>query len=514
MPKAYSYLRFSTPEQAQGDSLRRQGELAVQYAASHGLDLDERSYRDLGMSAYRGANAETGMLGEFLDMVKAGNIERGSFLLVESLDRISRNKPRKAVRLLERICEEGITVVTLNDGKVYSEETLDDDPMAFMWAFMIAIRANEESATKSRRVRAAWDQKRRKAKETPLTRIAPGWLRLEGDRFVVIKERARVVKRIFEWTLKGEGQHAIAQRLNGDKVPVFGEGKREGKHWHRTYIKKMLTNPAVIGVMIPHRMDYVDGRKVRVPQEPVMDYYPAVISKATYDNVQAMRLDTLDPRRGANAAKPLQNILGGLAKCPLCGSTMTRTDKGHRTAPYLVCTRAKAGSGCDYRTVKCRDVEEAIVRLGTHSLLRDMPAGDSALDDALHSLERDIERAEAELENYLDALGSGSTAIADRLGETERKLAKLKTEHANAARKATASAGPLVRKRASDLVEVLKHEPLDRQHANALLRQLLSSVIVDYVNHELRLQWKHDGTTVWPFVTGEIFADQKARKAL
>ena len=35
-PKAYSYIRFSTPEQALGDSLRRQVQLAEEYARKHG----------------------------------------------------------------------------------------------------------------------------------------------------------------------------------------------------------------------------------------------------------------------------------------------------------------------------------------------------------------------------------------------------------------------------------------------------------------------------------------------
>ena len=40
MTKAYSYLRFSTPEQQRGDSFRRQTSLAADYAAQHGLELD------------------------------------------------------------------------------------------------------------------------------------------------------------------------------------------------------------------------------------------------------------------------------------------------------------------------------------------------------------------------------------------------------------------------------------------------------------------------------------------
>ena len=59
--------------------------------------------------------------------------------MVESLGRLRRNKPRKAVRLLEEICEQGIVLVTLADGKEYTEESLDDDPMTFMWAFLVAM---------------------------------------------------------------------------------------------------------------------------------------------------------------------------------------------------------------------------------------------------------------------------------------------------------------------------------------------------------------------------------------
>ena len=102
-PRAYSYIRFSSPEQAKGDSLRRQMELAEQYAEAHGLELDtELTFRDLGVSAYRGLNVETGELRAFLKAVEEGIVAPGSVLLVESLDRISRRVARKAVRVARR----------------------------------------------------------------------------------------------------------------------------------------------------------------------------------------------------------------------------------------------------------------------------------------------------------------------------------------------------------------------------------------------------------------------------
>jgi DNA invertase Pin-like site-specific DNA recombinase len=180
-PKAYSYIPFSTAEQAGGDSSRRQSALAKDYAARHGLELDDSlTFRDLGISAYRGHNAAGGALADFLAAVKAGVVRQGSFLLVESLDRISRQTARKALRTLEDIVESGVTLVTLTDQKTYTSESIDQDQMSLMWALMVAIRAHEESAMKGRRLKAAWEGKRARAVSDgkPLTATCPGWLTL------------------------------------------------------------------------------------------------------------------------------------------------------------------------------------------------------------------------------------------------------------------------------------------------------------------------------------------------
>ncbi len=122
-PKAYSYTRFSSTEQSSGDSLRRQTEAARRYAEANGLELDDHSFRDLGVSAYRGTNVVEGALGQFIRAVESGRIKRGSHLLVENLDRLSRDRISAALRRFTEILEAGIKIVTLSDGKTY--DTLD-----------------------------------------------------------------------------------------------------------------------------------------------------------------------------------------------------------------------------------------------------------------------------------------------------------------------------------------------------------------------------------------------------
>src|SRR5262245_59033915 len=98
--RAFSYVRFSTPTQLKVDSLRRQLEWSTAYAKRKGWQLDESlTLQDLGVSAFRGRNAEAGALARFLDAVKQGKVPPGSVLMIESLDRLSRAELKRSLRL-------------------------------------------------------------------------------------------------------------------------------------------------------------------------------------------------------------------------------------------------------------------------------------------------------------------------------------------------------------------------------------------------------------------------------
>src|SRR5262245_10294917 len=106
---AYSYIRFSTPEQARGDSSRRQLDASSRYCEQHGLHLDDSlTLRDLGISAFKGRNVTHGTLGEFLKAVETGRVKPSAVLIVESLDRLSRAEVLAALTLFTRIIEAGV----------------------------------------------------------------------------------------------------------------------------------------------------------------------------------------------------------------------------------------------------------------------------------------------------------------------------------------------------------------------------------------------------------------------
>ena len=130
MAKVYSYVRFSHRRQEGGDSVRRQlamGEAWLQRHPEHTLD-HTLSLADLGVSAFKGANLdpEKGDLGKFIALAKKGLIQRGSILLIERLDRFSRQQTRKAYRTFCELIETGIKVLTLDPEQLIDENNIDN----------------------------------------------------------------------------------------------------------------------------------------------------------------------------------------------------------------------------------------------------------------------------------------------------------------------------------------------------------------------------------------------------
>lgn len=174
-PMVISYVRFSHPEQSKGDSLRRQEELSKRWAEERGYKLSE-PVTDRGISAYRGANVSSGALGAFLRLVEVGSIPKGTILLVEELDRISRQSPEDSLHLFLSIIKAGVVVVTLNTGDVFEQGKIDIGRL--MIAVVKFCTAYDESLKKGQRLAKAWQAKRARAGEKPLTSLIPSWLKM------------------------------------------------------------------------------------------------------------------------------------------------------------------------------------------------------------------------------------------------------------------------------------------------------------------------------------------------
>lgn len=505
-PKAYSYTRYSTPEQANGDSTRRQAAAAAAWAEAREIELDTSlRMTDAGVSAFKASNMNDGAaLRGFVDAIDLGVVPSGSYLLIESLDRLSRVTARKATRLLEDIVERGITVVTLSDGQEYTEERLDNDPTAMLVAFVVAWRAHDESRMKGKRVAAAWAEKRRKVRAgeaARLTRRAPGWLTPNGEGWVVVEARAEVVRRVFADTLAGRGEHSIANNLNREGVRPFGRAKQ----WHRSAIAKLLGNRAVLGELTPGFIRHEGGKRRRVTEDPIPGAFPAILDKETFERVRELKDGRSTAVRGRGASNPMANIISGLARCPKCGSAMTRVSKGSRSKagqPYLVCTKAKAGAGCTYRAVKLPEVEAAILSKAA-VVASDIPAGRMrpACDRELSTLESELEGAAEKLWDLAEALGASPSSTGARLlAEREADVRALERRLSETREARRLLDGGLLAARGLALLSAVEELAGDtagaREPVNAALRVMFDRVVVDYDQQRLLFDWKHGGTSV------------------
>ena len=92
MPRVFSYERVSSALQAeQGRGLERQPTATDSWCAARGLQIDD-GLSDAGISAFKGDNVAKGALGKFLAMAQAGNLGNDPILLVEAIDRLSRQE--------------------------------------------------------------------------------------------------------------------------------------------------------------------------------------------------------------------------------------------------------------------------------------------------------------------------------------------------------------------------------------------------------------------------------------
>jgi DNA invertase Pin-like site-specific DNA recombinase len=280
-PPVYSYIRFSHPDQAKGDSLRRQTEDARAWCACNGLHLDESTtLRDLGKSAYTGKhrqNPDRHALAAFLKLVEQGKVPRDSFLIIENLDRLSREDERSALRLWMDLLDQGVNIVQLHPETIFRHEK--SDMMDIMRAIIELSRGHGESARKSERNGAAWQERRRKAREEGdiLTHRSPAWVEVRGGKRVAVPERAAAMRRIFALSAAGYGAAGIAKKLTTEKVQPFGQSGR----WARTYIAMILNDRRALGELQPRRSDGTpDG-------DPIPGYFPAVITEREWQAARA-----------------------------------------------------------------------------------------------------------------------------------------------------------------------------------------------------------------------------------
>lgn len=482
-PVVFSYLRFSNPSQATGDSIRRQTRRTDKWSERTGIPIDESlTLRDSGVSAFRGKNATQGAMAEFLAMVDAGRVWPGCYLSIENLDRLSRQEPLESVTLMQRILRAGVRIVVHTPMEsVYDENSASQTHTLFL-IISEFIRAHEESKRKSNLLSESWKGKRQRLmkNDIKLTARSPWWLepirnadkRITGYR--AIPDHVEIVKQIVKLCIDGHGNTSICRILNDTGVPTIGKSDR----WAQSTVQKLLNDRSLIGEYQPHKM--VDGKRTPIG-DAIAGYFPAVIAEDTFYKMQSAIVDRALPR--GKYAEQVRNLFTGLLFDARDGASMDIIDKGRKSSgPAIVNSDARLGKkGAAYLSFPAEEFEKTFLSLITEIDLRlVMPRKVSGLAKQIAAAAGEVDAIEGRviaIKAKIKTNKKGISAMLDLLAESTEELdrAKDKLEHLRR-QQATPSTHAL--KTAKDLVDKLSSaEPAERVE----LRTKMRSVVRQFV---------------------------------
>ena len=421
--QAYVYVRFSTTQQEPGSSKDRQLESCRTFIRERGWQEVEVVY-DLGVSAWKGAHLSSGNLGKFASRLRTGEIPAGSVIVVEQIDRLSRQEARKTQRWIEDICDLGYKIATAADGRVYDAQSLNANLADLLLILVQGQAANDYVETLSRRAKGSIQKRLKDARETGAVAYGnvPGWLKVEvqdGERKILQRpERVGLVREIFDLTIAGLAPWKIAAQFNARGTPSF-----TGKPWERAYIVKVIRSPAVEGDLL------VGEGKVQIPTGEVLKgYYGKAVVPADIVTQARATLDRRRTGKGRNS-ESIHNLFGQKVRCGSCGGRMMLVGYQSR---YLTCYEAsRRNACCQTATFKYRNLEAAaldgLLPLALDERFFRQAAEANSFSREIAETEKAIRDKENEANRFVDILGRMvSEAIEARLAQTERERAQLK----------------------------------------------------------------------------------------
>lgn len=210
--------------------------------------------------------------------------------------------------------------------------------------------------------------------------VAYGYKKLETDRNRIIPDEyaADIVRKIFDWKLKGLSSASIADKLNGLGVAAPSEYKRQlgGNYksgfqknrkakWSAVAINRILRNKIYIGVLEQGKREKVNYKLNKVVEKPETEWavkentHEAIISKPDFENVA--KLLNLDTRKSPKEETLF--MLSGLMFCGECGRSMVRRCNRYKDkqSVYYICATYNKGKGCSRHSIAQSVIEDILL---------------------------------------------------------------------------------------------------------------------------------------------------------
>lgn len=474
--KCYSYIRWSSDKQSGGSTLARQLKTAQEIAIEQDLELVEMI--DSGISAFKGKNAKDGELAAFIKAVENKLIPSNSWLVVENLDRLSREAIINAQQLFLKLMKLGITVVTGMDKKIYSSKSITENPMELMYSIMLFSRAHEESATKSKRtygnalsIIEKYKNGERSTDGYVIAIKSVGtnmwWSDCSDGSVKPHPVYFPIAQEIISLAInKGMGTHTIVKYLNETypaPLPKIKKEKGEVGVWSLNRINQFLQKRAMIG----EKTITVDNT-----EHILKDYYPPLCNEETFYKLRHLRQQrNVKPEH----SDKVYLFLGrDIIRCGHCGSKMTshttneNKDKGKYNKFRYKCASGQNATGkCRAWTFNAIWLDDTVIRLAANHIFRPLHKSQD-LNVALKGLEENLIDKKQQIENLLSLAKQGIApkSVLLEITELENNIEQLTSG---------IETGKL--HRAAELTETVEWGEVDER-------------VLDYNQHELRRELK------------------------
>ncbi len=503
---------MSTSEQLRGFSLERQRKLIADFAAKNDLSLENsHALEDIGHSAFSD-DTQQKELTKFFEDLEKGKFQPGDVFALENIDRLTRRGPIDALMKVNAIISKGLKLAIISDKEQKILEEID--VYTIITLSIDATRANVESKNKSDKGLLNWASKRELAAvhKIAMTAQAPAWLDtqtfdvfdeekrkdIKRRRYVLNPEKAETVKLIFELFQNGNGSLKIKNILNERRIPTF----KNIEYWEPSIISKILRNPATFGLYQPKKQN-TGKRDLIAACEPIEDYFPAIISRETFE--QCQRIAATNTTRKGRKGKVFTNLFTGLLKCADCGGPVHLLNPGidkrakvPKSVNYIVCKKGKFTRECILKRLRYDDFEITLLKAIQEINLADILDENNPLDaltKKLRTIETKIDKNKKLLENFQKSFiehdGALPSFMIDGAKQAELEIKNLLLEKSQT--EVEVSQLNIYNSNIDNAVEELKANGTyeTRSKINLLLHEIIKSIVIDFELNDYAIMFKN-----------------------
>src|SRR5215207_676627 len=292
------YMRVSSEEQRDRETIEIQREFLEQYCQLYGLEAAE-TYADDGVSGTVPLHERP----EGRRLLEDARAKKFETLLVYRLDRLGRPL-LVIVDAHDRLQAGGVSLRA-------ATEPIDTSTSSGRLIFqMLASFAEYERETIRERTRAGLHRAFRGGKY--MGRIPYGYCLDENARLEVVAEEAAIVREITANIAEGSTLYREAKRLNdlGVASPGWRYGTSErkpGRCWSATTISNIIRQPAYVSIHVV---------KINGGENCIERKVPVIMDPGLQERAKAMLTEN---KRRPDRKRDRKYLLSGLVKCAVCG---------------------------------------------------------------------------------------------------------------------------------------------------------------------------------------------------